>query len=61
MTNCTTCSKGEYHGFRRDGYHSTIFFWCPIRKSHVSHRIDECPDYSEGTPGRFDAKGERIG
>lgn len=60
MTNCTTCANGGYHGFRRDGRPSTVYFWCPIAGDHRSHRLEDCPDYIKGTPTWYDKRGERF-
>lgn len=59
MTLCEHCQRASYRGFRRDGYPSTISFWCKTFNTHHQHR--ECSGHVEGTPKRYDKRGELMG
>ena len=59
MSLCERCSKGGYHGYRRDECPSTVYFWCPVRESH-DPGATMCPDFEHGEPGKFDKRGERM-
>ena len=60
------CAHGEYHGFN-EGYVSTVYFWCPIIEEHacrnydVVHHPKPCEYYEEGTPKKFDKRGNELG
>lgn len=59
MSLCERCSKGERHGYRRDRWPATVYFWCPVKRSH-DDRTTMCADFERGVPGRFDKRGERV-
>lgn len=59
MMLCEHCSNGGYHGYRRDGYPSTVYFWCPTMRTHSQR--EECESHIEGEPMKYDKKGELIG
>ena len=56
------CTHAEYHGFR-EGYVSTVYFWCPKVKEHgcMLAKGKECKHYEEGTPKKFDKRGNELG
>lgn len=58
MTLCEHCEHASYRGYRRDGYPSTIYFWCEMFNSH--HQRRECEGHVEGEPKRYDKHGELM-
>ena len=58
MSLCERCSVGGYHGFRRDEWPSTIYFWCPAKESH--DLVTMCEKFERGKPKMFDKRGGEI-
>ena len=57
---CEHCANAGFHGFRRDGYPSTVYFWCEPERTHNSRRR-QCVSFAEGEPKKYDKRGNMIG
>lgn len=58
MMLCEHCARASFRGYRRDGWPSTISFWCESFNTH--HQYMECDWHVEGMPKRYDKRGELI-
>jgi len=57
MSDCETCEHMAYHGFRRDGWPSTIYGVC-LKFGH--NRPPDCSQFAEGEPHYFDKRGVEM-